>query len=264
MKRKIPHGTKEWAEKNYNFQTGCENGCLYCYANAMRAKYAKISYQDWLNPVKREKDLKKKKLFGDKTIMFPSSHDITELNLTESLTSIEKILAQNNNILIVSKPRLNCIKEICEKFSVFKDRITFRFSIGSCNNDVLKFWEPYAPSLEERLDCLKFAYANNYQTSISVEPMLDDKIHELVSIVEPFVTDTIWLGKVNGLIGKTGRGLLEFNGHTSDEIINAAKELEELQNNVNIINIYNDFKDNTKIRFKDSITKVINKHFDTD
>ena len=61
------------------------------------------------------------------------------------------------------------------------------------NNEVLKFWEPGAPSFDERIACLKYAYEAGYATSISCEPMLDDKIDLVIDAVRPDVTHSIWI-----------------------------------------------------------------------
>lgn len=258
--KKLAFGNKEWADETYNFQTGCENECTYCYANFTSIRYNRTKPGDWVNAVIREKDVYKKIPYSGKEVMCPSTHDITENNLKEAIIVIGKIIANDNFALIVSKPRLKCIKAICNKFDKNKDKILFRFSIGSVDDAVLKFWERNAPKFKERLDSLKWAHKKGFQTSVSCEPMLDDRVEDIINKVSPYVTATIWLGKANYLIGKKGKGRLEMNGYGTPEYINKAKELIAMQSDKNMIALYNQYKNNPKIMFKGSIIKVLLKN----
>lgn len=259
MKKNVV-GTYEWAKKTLNFQIGCENGCLYCYAREMAARYGRKNGIDWTNVRIRENALKKNFPDFKEVVMFPSSHDITPNNIEQTIQFLGKMLVAGNKVLIVSKPNYECIKRICKEFDQYKDQILFRFSIGSTSDEVLKFWEPNAPSFNERLKSLKLAHKLGFQTSISCEPMLDNHIEKVITNVEPFVTETIWLGKANRLLGKTGRGRLEFNGVLNNETQHKAEELNEWQNDKNILALYKQFKDNPKIRWKESIKDVLQKN----
>jgi hypothetical protein len=44
--------------------------------------------------------------------------------------------------------------------------IMFRFTIGSADNQTLKFWDQYAPSFDERMESLIYAHKAGFQTSI--------------------------------------------------------------------------------------------------
>lgn len=235
-----------------------ENGCLYCYAREMATRYGWS--KDWNNVRIREEALRKSTPNFGEVVMFPSSHDITPNNLEHTVLFLHKILKAGNQVLIVSKPNCDCIKRICKEFKTYKNRILFRFTISSNSDEVLKFWEPNAPSFNERLKSLKYAYKNGFQTSVSCEPMLDNHIGKVIKKVETFVTETIWMGKVNRLLGKTGRGRLEFNGVLNDETRRKVEELNEWQNDENMIELYNRFKNNRKIRWKESIKYVLKKN----
>jgi len=250
-------GTYEWAKKTLNFQIGCENGCLYCYAREMATRYKWNSSSNWTTPRVRQEMLTKNIPNFGEVVMFPSSHDITPNNIEQSIQFLGNILKAGNKVLVVSKPSYECIKRICKEFDRYKDHILFRFTIGSSSDEVLKFWEPYAPSFNERLKSLKLAHKLGFQTSVSCEPMLDNQIERVIKKVDPFVTETIWIGKVNRLLGTTGRGRLEFNGVLTKKTLQRAKELNEWQNNDNIIKLYNHLKNNPKIKWKCSIKHVL-------
>jgi len=152
---------------------------------------------------------------------------------------------------------LVCIKAICKEFEKYKDKILFRFTIGSANDAVLKFWEPNAPGFKERLACLKLAHKKGFGTSVSCEPMLDNNIDTVIDKCSPYVTETIWIGKVNHLLGIKGRGGLDFNEHSDPATIAKAKELIVWQSDENTLKLYERYKNDPMIRWKESIKKVV-------
>jgi DNA repair photolyase len=246
-------GTRQWSNKSINFQTGCEHNCLVCYAKDMSIKYKQTTKNNWDNPRIRIKDVKKKiSKWNESMVMFPSSHDITPNNIAEAKLVLRKILEADNEVLIVSKPHYKCIKEICEEFADYKDKILFRFTIGSYNNKVLKFWEPGAPSLNERMKSLKYAFNSGYETSISIEPMMDNKVDKVIDAVKPYVTETLWLGKVNQMWNRLNR-----NTDMNDELVKKAEQLEKWQSDENILKLYNKYKNDSMMMWKDSIQKVV-------
>jgi DNA repair photolyase len=185
-------------------------------------------------------------------IMYPTAHDLTPQHLEAHVIFIRRQLEVGNTLLIVSKPHLECIERLCQEFAEYKEHITFRFSIGSNDNQVLKFWEPGAPVFEERLEALRSAHAQGFITSVSIEPMLEGDVDTLIATVSPFVTDTIWLGKINRL-----KSILAVNGFKQPEILVRANGLISTQNDESIKGIYERYKENPKIRFKESIKKVV-------
>ena len=68
--------------------------------------------------------------------------------------------------------------KLCDDLREYKKNMLFRFTIGSMNNEILSFWDQYAPLYEERKQSLEFAFNAGYRTSVSVEPMLDSECIE--------------------------------------------------------------------------------------
>ena len=246
IKIKKTSGTFEWAGKNINYIRGCSNDCKYCYAKSMGIRFKRNTPADWENEVVRLSDLTGRIPKCNRPVMFPSAHDITPEHLSESIIMLDKILEAGNSVLIVTKPQLECISEICRSFTDYKDKIMFRFTIGSTDSNILKFWEPNASSFEERLYCLKLAYNMGYQTSISAEPLLDKNVDELIILLRRYVTDTIWIGKPNQLLART-----KINGHNDTETHNRCKELMAfLDDSKFILGLYNKYQNNPMIRWK--------------
>lgn len=195
--KKITLGTKEWADSNVNCYYGCSNDCRYCYAKKMAIRFKRKTEETWKIMEPNYKSINKGYSKRKGRIMFPTSHDITTESLDYCLVVLKKLLDAKNEVLITTKPVLSCIKKICDIFYNTKEMIQFRFTITSKNNSLLKFWEPNAPLCEERLESLKYAYKLGYKTSISIEPFLDKDPYDLANILIPYVTESIWIGKMN-------------------------------------------------------------------
>jgi len=244
------HGTQEWAVKNVNCCTGCSHDCLYCYAKEMAIRFRQVTAAEWPLERIRVKDVNKRHKKNNGQVMFPSSHDITPSNLDVCLSVLKNLLGAGNKVLVVSKPHLECIKKICDVFRGYKDRILFRFTIGACDDKILSYWEPNAPAYDERREALQYAYEKGFQTSVSVEPMLDSaNIDTLISNLLPYVTHSIWIGTMNHL-GRIEKGSDPVLKQTIDKIRRG-------QTDAIIKAIYQRHKNNPMIRWKEKVKKIV-------
>ena len=244
-------GTREWAVKSVNCISGCSNGCRYCYGKAMARRFRRVlSDAEWIKPKLKPKEVNRKRHKMPGTVMFPTTHDITPEFLEPCLVVLKNLLEADNKVLVVSKPQLECIQRICQDFAAYKDHILFRFTIGAFDNALLAFWEPGAPTFEERLACLELAYRKGFKTSVSSEPMLDTpNVVALFHKLTPFVTDSIWLGKLNRI-----RNCVE---NKSPEVEAAIQRIEKNQTGDRIRAIYQSLKGEPLVRWKESVKKVI-------
>lgn len=108
----ITKGTKEWADSNLNFQKGCKNGCLYCYAAQMAIRFKRCqNLEEWTNNISfNKKNLEKNYRKRKGRIMFPTAHDLTEENYDKTEQILTKLLEAGNEVLITTKPRFEVIK----------------------------------------------------------------------------------------------------------------------------------------------------------
>ena len=251
-------GTKEWSESSVNIQLGCENGCRYCYARHLAVKWRKwCTAEQWLDPMIIISKVTRSYLKRPGVVMFPTTHDITERNLSDSICVLRKLLKAGNKVLLVSKPRIDCISTICDELLEYRKRLMFRFTIGSLDYYVLRFWEPYAPSFDERKQCLIFAWCRGYETSISCEPFLDceiDKIVALYELLKPYVTHSFWIGKLRHF---NKRVILD--GATYDDMERLVKPLKAAQSDEFILGLCQRLNREPLILWKDSIREVIEK-----
>jgi len=251
-KRKITSGTREWADYNVNCAKGCANNCRYCYAKMMAKRFGRCTEENWKNMEIRRNIVEKKFRKFNGRVMFPSSHDIVDLpEIKEAcFTVIKNLLEVGNELLITTKPKPSIIKEIIERFGAYKSQIQFRFTITSSNEQLLSFWEPNAPTFEERLESLMYAYQEGFKTSVSIEPFLDYEPQNLVKTIAPYVTESIWLGPMNYI----PRNNIPEKDRPQYEKIRKNYEISHLKE------IYEDLKDFPKIRFKDSMAIKLNLH----
>jgi DNA repair photolyase len=252
-------GTKEWSDVSYNICSGCEHGCLYCYAWSQRCRFDASVQQPgvW----QKQKINPERSLLGAEVkpagnngqpgvVMFPTSHDITPGFVRQGLKTIRNLLGRNR-VLIVSKPHLSVVRRLCRELSAYKADILFRFTIGSLDKALCAFWEPGAPPPQERLASLKHAFRAGYATSVSCEPMLAGKegAIQLVAAVEEWVTDSIWIGKMQRIPQKYNAHIPQFQA--------AVGRLKAHQIDAEILELVEALKHNPKVRWKDSIRKAV-------
>jgi len=243
-------GTREWSEVSKNCFRGCSNNCRYCYSRYDQViRYKRVKMADWPNMILTGAIDKKHPKY-DGTVMFPTTHDITQETLLPCIVFLHNLLRAGNEVLVVSKPDPECIKTICNLFSQYKEQILFRFTIGAMDDRILSYWEPNAPHFKDRLESLGWAYDAGYQTSVSIEPMLESRrIGMLIYQIEDYVTETIWIGKMN-----------DIDRRVEIETIEDAERVNEIkagQTDERILAVFEMLKDNQKIRWKDSIKKVV-------
>ena len=266
QQKQSPTGTREWAPVNYNFQLRCEHGCKYCYAcaNAIRFGWCK-DYEEWATrpPTINMKKVRKKWKKAKGTIMFPTTHDITPLNLNECVVVLGQMLKGGNDVLIVSKPHLMCIQQICDLFGDYKDHILFRFTIGSTNNMTLQFWEPGAPTFDERLASLKYAYEKGFKTSVSSEPYLDASHGQLFDYLERYINDAIWFGPINKMETRIKFHGVSFKKAKADPRLWTEDEwrywnlAQSVQTEEFIKKLYQTFHLNPKVKWKNRIKEIL-------
>lgn len=254
MKRKLNRrdtsGTREWAVKTVNCCTGCSHDCVYCYAKGMALRFKQVSVGQWSLERIRPQDISRKHPKYPSRVMFPSSHDITPNNLSACLQVLNNLLAAGNEVLIVSKPHLESIRAICQRFEGYRDRILFRFTIGAQDNRLLSLFEPNAPGYQERKAALQYTYEDGFNSSVSAEPMLDPaNVDSLIADLLPFVTDALWIGKMN-YVGR-------LNSKVSPEVQAALKVIENGQTDEIIRSIYARHEGNPKIKWKKGIKKIV-------
>jgi len=244
-------GTNEWSERTENIQRGCSHNCIYCYASSNAVRFKLRERNDW----EREELTKKAFITSypkrEGVIMFPSAHDITPPNVEHYIRVATLMLEKGNRLLIVSKPHLECVAKMCAAFQAFRDQVLFRFTIGTMDNDVAAHWEPGAPPPSERVEALKLAFDRDYRTSISAEPLLGgaETAVTLMDAVRPYVTDTVWIGKMNKIRKRVD---MSAPGNLA-----RAEEIETAQTDAEVLRMVSILGGDPLVRWKDSVEEVL-------
>ena len=239
-------GTKQWAPINENCFKGCQNLCKYCYGKKNAIRFKRKTEENWhimeYNP-NCESHIRKRK----GRIMFPTTHDLHIQHADWWMPFIRGLLEKGNDILIVSKPQPAAIRKICHELRGYKDQIEFRFTIGTEDDKVRAFWEPGAPPILERVSALNHAHRAGFRTSVSMEPLLDFDPTPTITLLDPMVSETFWIGTMNHM------SITEFKS----EELSWYHRMRAINSLNNITHIYEKFKDNPKVCWKDSIQRML-------
>jgi len=261
----IKMGTREWAKREINCIKGCRTYCLYCYAKGIAKHYKRCIEETWKNMEINSKAVKKgyskvrKKGSQPYDVMFPTSHNIVidEPYFSACITVLKKLLESDNTVLVAVKPFLKVVKKLCKLFQDYKEAMTYRFTIGSINSKILKNLEINAPSFEERLESLKYATSNGFNTSISIEPLLDSTPFKLIKKLEPHLTPlnyerdigTIWIGLL-----KTQYIPITLRTGEVKEFIKYIKPRLQFEH---VYHYYEKLYNHPRIKWKESIVKMM-------
>ena len=234
-----------------NCSVGCPHDCKYCYARSAALKKGVISSTaEWPRIRTTEEQVRVTWPRYSGQVMFPAAHDIVAENLHDSLQVISGLLEAGNRVLIVSKPSVPCIRRICNEFYQQREHLLFRFTITGRDSTIVSFWEPGAPAYRERLESLQLAFTSGFETSVSIEPILDmADIEGLIAEIEPYVTHSIWLGKMNRIEERVSVA--------SKAMELEVKRIRSEQSDEHIEALYHRLQDNPLLRWKESIKQVV-------
>lgn len=247
-------GTKEWAEVNCNFQKGCRNNCVYCYAKATAIRFCTNTPEGWENPTI---SMPEHYPYG-KLVMLPSSHDIDNRNVAAAEECIRELLKRDNRILIVTKPNPSTIGTLIrflekEGGRGYRERVSFRLTMGTADDGMIQKFEPGAPTFHERFMALRDLYIAKIPASVSAEPLIGgiDTFDDLYLRVRKFMTGQIWVGRMN-----MPRQRIRMNtGGTFDEKL--IDWVVRKQSDEEMLRLYDRYGDDPKVAFKDSISSII-------
>ena len=192
--------------------------------------------------------------------MFPSSHDISSANVDTAIECLTEILKRENHALIVTKAQASAVNSIIRAMdssalSPYKDKVSFRVTMGTADEILLRRFEPGAPDFHERFMVLRSLFMAGFQTSVSAEPLLGgvDTFNDLYLRVKRYVTDTVWVGIMN-----MPRQRIRINtGNTFDESI--IDWIIKKQSPEEMYRLYLKYKSDEMVSFKDSIINIVKK-----
>jgi len=250
--QKEPDNVQDWADKGINISRGCSNDCRYCYAREESVRRHGNTVENWPKEELNPKIINKGWRLSSKRLMFPSTHDITPGTYDACETVLKKLLKAGNKVLVVSKPRPELIEKLCNAIDAYKNQVMFRFTITAMDNNVLGFWEPNAPSYEDRKKALALVKEKGFRTSVSIEPMLDSpNLGDLIEDLRPHTTDCMWVGPMK----MVRKRVVNDSPEVEKEIIKIISD----QTPEKLLPIYMNYKDDSMIKWKGHYRKQLRK-----
>lgn len=179
---------------------GCSHNCTYCYVRQNALEKGEIRcVEEWATErVLAEKANEVQRKSPGVTYKFPANHDITPALLQPSLGYIGNLLRAGNNVLVCTKPHLECVRAICDEYRGYKEQLEFDMTITSLDEHRSRLFEPGAPLPQERLAALHYASGQGFKCSVRIEPLLEAEVNTgmLIESVYPYISGNITVGKM--------------------------------------------------------------------
>nr|WP_321402036.1 DUF1848 family protein [uncultured Desulfobacter sp.] len=250
--KKEKDNVQDWADKGINISKGCSNNCRYCYAREESVRRHGNTVENWPNEQLNLQIINKGWRISNKRLMFPTTHDITPGTYDACETVLKKVLKVGNNVLVVSKPRTELIEKLCNAIEPYKNQVMFRFTITAMDNEVLRFWEPNAPTYEDRKKALALVKEKGFRNSVSIEPMLDaPNVGALIEDLRPHTTDCMWVGPMK----MVRKRVVNDSPEVEKQIVKIISD----QTPEKLLPIYTRYKDDPMIKWKGHYRKQLRK-----
>lgn len=199
-----PQGrAREYAELAANLYSGCDHGCIYCYA-PLAIRKDRITFH---NPNVRANVIQKfwqdarelNRVNEKRTILLSFTTDpYQKLDEKEQLTrkAIEILHSLNLRVAILTKGGKRSERDfdlLAAKPELSEYGVTLVFT----NENERREIEPFAAPTEERIRSLKIAHNMGIRTYVSLEPVWEpEQALELIELTSDFV-DFYKVGKLN-------------------------------------------------------------------
>ena len=210
-----------------NPYTGCQHGCVYCYAEFMR-KYTnhEEAWGDFIDIKINSAELVKcSKKYKGKRILIGSVTDAytpieNKYGITRSI--LRKLLSFDAQIEILTKSKL-VLRDI-DLLKQFQD-VTVGFSISTTNKDYCNMLEPKATIGKFRIKALEKLHDAGIKTYLFVSPIFPEitDIDELIGLASPYA-DYLMFENLN--VRKNNRdSVFEFIKHVRPDLYDFYEEV---------------------------------------
>jgi len=177
-----------------NPYTGCQFGCVYCYADFMRrwTGHAKDKWGEFVDVKENAVALIEDKDYSDIDVLFSSVTDAYQplerrYRLTRRL--LEKLVEQNPqpSVGVLTKSAL-----ITRDIDVLKrfQECSIGFSFSTLNEKIRRILEPVASSVESRIQALRTVYDAKIRTYVFVSPIMPylTDVELIVTTLKPYAS----------------------------------------------------------------------------
>lgn len=196
---------REYSPLAINIYSGCNHGCLYCYAPAIR----RCTRDNYIQPearrnIIREIERDAKKFYACKSqVLFcfmtdPYNSLDVELKLTRE--ALEIMLASKIPVSILSKAGRKTLRDI-DIFKNFGEHIQVGATLTFWDKSKSRKWEPNAATPKERIETLLKLKQAGIRTWASFEPVIEPAESLAVMKESLPVVDFYKVGKLNNYQG---------------------------------------------------------------
>ena len=211
-----------------NPYTGCQHGCIYCYAEFM-IRFTNHKGDKWgqfLDIKKFDFSKIKPEKYNGKTILLSSVTDPyipLDIKYQNTRKILENLIGTKARITILTKSKF--VERDIDLFKRFEN-IEVGISISTLDEDFAKIIEPGASRPRERLEVVKKLYENKIETYVFISPYFPG-ITDFREIIQASIdfTDHYMFENLN------------FRPHNVPRIYNIIKEKDP-----KLLSLYKEFK----------------------
>ncbi|WP_438350547.1 SPL family radical SAM protein [Paenibacillus sp. FA6] len=199
-----------------NPYTGCTFGCSYCYVRQMPVStFREGEWGNWVD-IKQgaaeifRKELKRAKTKGNVSIFMSSSTDPYQpIEHHERVTrSLLEVMVEDPPEFLLVQTRSALIRRDIDLLLLLKDRVRVSMTVETDREDIRKYFSPYAPPIQARLETLRLLKDAGVPTQVAIAPILPssgDFADKLLPLVNRICIDDYFMGDGSG--GKRTRNL---------------------------------------------------------
>lgn len=224
---------REYGEHAINIYTGCNHGCIYCYApnvlHKTKEQFQEVQVREGI--VEAVKDQLKRENIRGKLIhlCFTCDPYPAEIDTTPTREIIKAVKDAGNFVQILTKGGFRAERD----FDLLDGRDWFGVTLTT-QTDLIKYYEPNAASFGERIASLLRAHKKGIRTWVSLEPVIDPKtVYRTIST--GFFIDLFKIGKLNYMktdinwaeFGTEAERLCKYNGRNCYIKTDLREEMEK-------------------------------------
>lgn len=215
-----------------NPYTGCPHKCIYCYAEFMKrfTNHVDDEWGDFLDikmsdtPIPIQKLAESSVLFGSVTDAYnpyEKKYEITRKLLSAFMDSTARVEILTKSDLVTRD--IDILKKL--------PNIRVGISMNTLNDDFRKKTEPFASSVEKRIEAMKTLHDAGIKTYLFMSPIFPEitRFDEIVEAVKPYA-DSFCFENLNLRAGYLPR-VLNFINSNYPELIELYEKIYKKKNN---------------------------------
>lgn len=156
-----------------NLTAGCPYECRYCYARSFRSNPGAGNvhfYVNTLELLKKKLPNKRKKL--EMVYLSTACEPFSPLQeVLEALYGVTKLLLEHGVSLLIST-KSDPPDAFLDLFSHYKEHVHIQVGLTTANDEIRSFLEPYAASVESRLQALQRCLERGLNAEVRCDPLI--------------------------------------------------------------------------------------------